>query len=229
VIRSRFFKRGKESGAFPSFHDGRAHQGAAVGATSTSGFKERSFNPEHYVIKMDENVTVTTLTNDSAFNMKRFVCGIDDDTNNTLSRIDSTQERKNWYNQKKNQPYMPLKDNGSSFSALVGSSCNKKITTRVPSLQQLGRKCMSTKKMFGKYFADKSPSWGWRGKGRRKRDIGGSFTAPAAGYSSVGSRSRTSSLESLQKDDNCYGALSSFCLNYCDESGEREEKALWNK
>ncbi len=232
------FKRGgkKNSGAFPSLDtDGRAQHrqyGAMVAPPSTN-LTERPFNPENYVINTAETVTVSTLTNDRAFHsMKRFNCGFDYDQNkNNRGSIDNTPERKNWYkNKKQNQTYIPLRDNGSAFTAPessfgmseAGGPYHKK-STKVP----LGIRCSVTLKWLGRYAAAKSPTWSSRGKGRWNKGESGEVVMVGTGYSSVGSRSRSSSECSADKDGK--GILSSVCLNYCDDSGEREEQLVWDK
>jgi hypothetical protein len=240
--KKMIFKRGcKNSGAFPSLGrdtDRYAHHGqiGAMVAAPPNNCTEKPFNPQNYVIDTAETVgTVSTLTNDRAFHsMKRFNCGFDYSDKNSGGRIEYTHERKNWYKQKKqqNQTYIPLRDNGSAFTAPDSSfgmseahgSYTKK-STRVP----LGIRCRSTMKWLGGYVGAKSLiNLSWRGKCRWRKGESGDL-AVETGYSSIGSRSRSSSECSAGKEDSGKAILSSVCLTYCDDSGEREEHLVWDE
>lgn len=238
----KFNRSGKKSGAFPSLDrdtDGRIiqpnWQNAAAMAASPPphNYTEKPFNPEQFVIDTKaETGTVSTLTNDRAFHSKRFNCGIE-----KHSSADYIQDKKNWYkNKKENQTYLPLRDNGSAFTApessfgtseahLSGSSYSKKKTS-------------SSKKWLGRYVAAKSLMWSLRGKDQwlNKVESSGELAAATTGYSSVFSSNSSRSRSSSEEDNACgkdeddisdRGVLSDVRLTYCDESGVREEQIVW--
>lgn len=225
---------GKKSGAFPSLDrntdGGRSHPQARGGGAvvATPNYTEKPFNPVNIVIDTAETVTVSTVTNDRAFHsMKRFNCGIDyNDKNNTRS-VDYIQESKNWYKSKKqNQTYLPLRDNGSAFTAPESSFGMSETNGTY-------NKKSRSKKWLGRYVAVKSLVWRWRCKDRWMREgSSGELAAATTGYSSVGSsRSRSGSegsAQQLQEDEGGKGVLSAVRLTYCDDSGIREEKFVWD-
>lgn len=235
----KFERGGKKSGAFPSL-DRDTHgriikpnwQNAAAMAASPPphNYTEKPFNPEQFVIDTKaETATVSTLTNDRAFHSKRFNCGIE-----KHSSTDYIQDKKNWYkNKKENQTYLPLRDNGSAFTAPESSFGTPTSDTHGSSYS----KKTSSKKWLGRYVAAKSLLWSWRGEDQwlKKVESSGELAAATTGYSSVfsnSSRSRSSSEEenACEKDEDDIGdrgVLSDVCLTYCDESGVREEQIVW--
>lgn len=242
----KFKRGGKKSGAFPSLDrdtDGRIiqpnWQNAAIAAASPPphNYTDKPFNPEQFVIDTKaETGTVSTLTNDDrAFHSKRFNCGIDYDKHIRGSTDQYFQDKKNWYkNMKENQTYLPLRDNGSAFTAPESSFG----TSEAHQGSSYSKKKTSSKKWLGRYVAAKSLMWSWRGEDEwlKKVESSGELAAATTGYSSVfssnSSRSRSSSEgeSACGKDDDDIsdrGVLSDVRLTYCDESGVREEQIVW--